>query len=78
MTLELWIAGQGDEAIDNGVIAESVTVTMGSSGYTSADFVLSGSNLLVANDIVGIKYTANAAPGNTNVTCIWEYDTLGF
>lgn len=78
VTLELWIAGQGDEAIDNGVIAESVTVTMGSSGYTSADFVLSGSNLLVANDIVGIKYTANAAPGNTNVTCIWEYDTLGF
>ena len=78
VTLELWIAGQGDQAIDNGVIAESVTVTMGSAGSTSADFVLSGSSLLVANDIVGIKYTANAAPGNTNVTCIWEYDTLGF
>ena len=78
VTLELWIAGQGDQAIDNGVIAESVTVTMGSADNTSADFVLSGSSLLVANDIVGIKYTANAAPGNTNVTCIWEYDTLGF
>ena len=78
VTLELYIATQGDAAIDNGVIAESVTVTMGATGYTSSPFVLSGSNLIAADDVVGVRYTCNAAPGDTNVTCIWEYDTLGF
>ena len=78
VTLELYIAGQGDAAIDNGAIAESVTVTMGATGYTSSPFVLSGSNLIAADDVVGVRYTCNAAPGDTNVTCIWEYDTLGF
>jgi len=78
VTLDLYIAGQGDAAIDNGAIVESVTVTMGATGYTSSPFVLSGSNLIAADDVVGVRYTCNAAPGDTNVTCIWEYDTLGF
>jgi hypothetical protein len=78
VTLDLYIAGQGDNAIDNGVVIESVTVTMGAVASTSSPFILSGTNLIAADDIVGVKYTCNAAPGNTNVTCIWEYDTVGF
>jgi hypothetical protein len=47
---------------------------MGSADATTATFATSGSDHFGAGDAVGIKLDVNAAPGDCQLTCVWEFN----
>lgn len=76
VTLELYVASDGTEDFTaGGTSVEQVTITHGGANITET-YSLSGSDPFAAGDIVGIKISPNAAPGDVNITCIWEYYNL--
>ena len=75
ITASLYAGVDGTADFDaGGSIIQHVTQSMGGAA-THANVNFSGSTPhFAAGDIVGIAIDFKLNPGNTNVTCIWEYD----
>jgi hypothetical protein len=74
VTMNLYRALDGTKLIRNGALVEAITVSMGSADATTATFATSGSDHFGAGDAVGIKLDVNAAPGDCQLTCVWEFN----
>jgi hypothetical protein len=75
VTASIWVAADGVADFNaGGSIIQHVTQSMGAAAI-HANINFSGSTPhFVAGDIVGISIDFRLQPGNTNATCIWEYD----
>jgi len=75
VTASIWVGSDGTTDFDvGGSIIQHVTQSSPSAA-TAYNINFSGtSDHFTANQIVGVSIQCQASPGNTNVTCIWEYD----
>ena len=75
ITASVWVGVDGTADFNaGGSIIQHVTQSMGAAA-TATNVNFSGSTPhFAANDIVGLAINFQLNPGNTNVTCIWEYD----
>ena len=71
-TVGIHINTDGNSVV-NSTAEETETVTMGSAN-TTGTFNFTNTNHFAAGDIIGVSIDPQAAHGNVNVTCVWEYD----
>lgn len=72
-SLTLYRGVDGNDAIDNGVIVEIVSLT-GSAASTTTTFNFTGSGHYGPGDVIGIEYNMHNTLGRVNVTCVWEFE----
>ena len=74
VTLDLYRALDGEAYISNGILIERITVAMPNSASFASTFAASGSDHFGPGDMVGVKLTPNASPGDCQMTCVWEFN----
>ncbi len=72
-SLTLYVAVDGQDAVDDGSIVEVSSLT-GPVASTTTTFPFTGSALFAAGDVIGIRYELFNTPGRVNITCVWEFD----
>tara|TARA_R110002020_G_scaffold427611_1_gene637024 strand:- start:2114 stop:4192 length:2079 start_codon:yes stop_codon:yes gene_type:complete len=75
VTASIWVGSDGTEDFNvGGSIIQHVTQSSPAAATAYSVNFSGSSNHFAANQIVGVTIQCQASPGNTNVTCIWEYD----
>ena len=73
-TASVMVAGDTvEDFLAGGASMEDVSASMDAAN-TSYNFNFTGSNHYSAGNILGVKFKFRLAPGDVNMTCIWEHD----